>query len=627
MAIEIHVPSRPKRLKLTLTMIEDFMIDPVMAAWVLMRVKFDAFQASALRTMWFTPDVIDTSGFGTGKSLRDFVFANLRCMILGDQKVWIYYQTFEAGKNIFWTKFKDYNERTAPLFHAQLGKLDASGDEDGKDNTKGPACYLQHYQDGGLMAMPAPGWFQSATSQAGLTFNVALVDEWTKVETMRPAGQKFQLAGGELAGGIDSQILGRVRGASFNQFHPIWGNHRVFSATAESPSHPAARRMQTFRREIARGNPTYAIIHYCFKHFSNLKSHTGKPFKDQVPDWKTISNMKAQLASAHYQREVLGIWARETAGWYSESALNQCVQNGIAAGTEPETTRNALLEGARYFEGVDPAPSASKRADDGAMAVIRARPKPGLGHPPTSNVSDWITEAVWAYRIRGERRRAAIETDDGVFMARTASAWAGLIQLKHQHFGFDGILMDKANAGAFIVPELQKTRVPILGVETEVTPITTLEEQMGFALSILSLFMQKDSGVAAIFPLLRGDDMLIDAAHMALQQAIEHGLILFPKSFNERPTSETKTWSKEKQWALKNLDATRKQLENIEVATREETGTWLLTGNNAKQYSAKGKKDLAYALLFAYVRFLIWLKMNELDFGNPQEGGFVVSTF
>ena len=62
----------------------------------------DGFQACRLRLLWWTPNVIDSSGFGTGKSLGIWVFFNLRAMIIGDQHLCIYYQTFQSAKDIFW---------------------------------------------------------------------------------------------------------------------------------------------------------------------------------------------------------------------------------------------------------------------------------------------------------------------------------------------------------------------------------------------------------------------------------------------------------------------------------------------------------------------------------------------
>jgi hypothetical protein len=53
---------------------EQFFFDPVMAAYVLMGAKLDVFQQARLRFYWFCPEVIDSSGGGTGKTEVQFVY-------------------------------------------------------------------------------------------------------------------------------------------------------------------------------------------------------------------------------------------------------------------------------------------------------------------------------------------------------------------------------------------------------------------------------------------------------------------------------------------------------------------------------------------------------------------------
>jgi hypothetical protein len=260
-------------------MVDDFLIDPVLGMEVLLSIKLDAFQAAAARLEWWVPNVIDESGFGTGKSLRLWALSQLRAMLMDDQWCCAYYQTFNAGKDIFWPYYSSAFSAN-PYFRAQLGKVDYEGDADGKDNTKGPACYIQHFKNGSRVMMPAPSWMQNAFSQAGLTLSWVVIDEWTKVEMMtKKSGNRTVNADGNSVGGINQQILGRLRRASFNQDHPLWGNHCIFSATAESQNHPSQHRVNQFKKEISRGNPNYAIVSFNFKDASNLTSHTGKPFR------------------------------------------------------------------------------------------------------------------------------------------------------------------------------------------------------------------------------------------------------------------------------------------------------------------------------------------------------------
>jgi hypothetical protein len=632
-SVNIHVNSTPKHLRITPTMVDDFLIDPVLGVYVVFGVKLDVFQAVALRLMWWCPDFLDSSGFGTGKSLRFYLFWNLRAVIVGDQHLLVYYQTFSVMQRIFWQYYQQFNSRTAPLFAAQLGKLDVEGEKDGKDNTRGPACYIQHFKNESMMIAPAPNWIQDAKGQAGLTVNGAGVDEFTKVEAMARKDSTTS--------GINQQITGRVRRQQgcFNQNHPLWSNRRVFLATAETMSHPSYARKKNFDDQIAAGNPNYAVFTSCFKDFSNLRTErdirvergargqpdrvmvtVGRAFRDQVPDWKTITDLArggSRLTRAHFRREVLGLWARETAGLYSEAAMQRCVAAGMAQNLQPECTRNSSFPEVYYFNGIDPAPAQSARADDAGTVVLRARPKPGLGHPPTSSPADWLAEFVWAYRVRGEKKR---RLDEGVVIAERPREFSGLIHRKHLAFNFTGLLMDPQGGGAAIWPEMNKSRQLIDLVEREVVPISTPDDVFaGNAARILLLFRREY--LDQLWPTLPpGVDALYDAAHRAFEEAIEHGEVAFPLPFNERPKAETEGWSVEQQWALKNLDAVREQLQHIEVAMKEDGATLDLTRNGNRKFGSLKKKDLAYAAMFAYVRFLVWLKTGEMEYAREGEG-------
>jgi hypothetical protein len=258
-----------------------------------------------------------------------------------------------------------------------------------------------------------------------------------------------------------------------------------------------------------------------------------------------------------------------------------------------------------FFLGIDPAPAQSEKADDGALVAAKVFPRPGIA-APTGHPSDWTFAPCWAYRLRGASMRQ----------------WSGLVHRKHRDFNFTGILLDPGagGGGGYLMTELKSRQQRILDIDVEVTPITVVnDETEPNGEQILNLWKRGDYGIDAIWPLLKGDDNLVDASHTVMQQSVEHGGIVFPKPFNERPRADTDLWPEEKQWALKNIDASRAQLEAIVVATKE-GGEWELTARNARKFSAaKGKKDLATALILAYIRFLIWLQTNQDEFVRDNE--------
>jgi hypothetical protein len=107
-------------------------------------------------------------------------------------------------------------------------------------------------------------------------------------------------------------------------------------ASAESPSHPAWKRYRAFQKRIAAGDPNYALISYSDRDFSNRICHTGKSFRDEFRNETMLKTLRSELTKAEYNRQALGIWERETAGWYSQEALQRCVDYGVNLGLQPE---------------------------------------------------------------------------------------------------------------------------------------------------------------------------------------------------------------------------------------------------------------------------------------------------
>src|SRR5690348_9302758 len=81
-AMNVITPAIPKRLTVTQTMMEDFLCDPVLAAKVILGLDLDAFQRCRLRYMWWIPELIDCSGFSSGKTIVDWAYIQLRCILI-----------------------------------------------------------------------------------------------------------------------------------------------------------------------------------------------------------------------------------------------------------------------------------------------------------------------------------------------------------------------------------------------------------------------------------------------------------------------------------------------------------------------------------------------------------------
>src|SRR5205085_2833486 len=99
--------------------------------------------------------------------------------------------------------------------------------------------------NGSRIEMPAPGFLQDSTSQAGRRFNTLVVDDWYR------ASDKGE--------GIDKQLADRVSRPCYNQEHPVWGNHFHLKGHAEKPTHKAQKRVRGYRKKIREGSREHCL--------------------------------------------------------------------------------------------------------------------------------------------------------------------------------------------------------------------------------------------------------------------------------------------------------------------------------------------------------------------------------
>jgi len=264
----------------------------------------------------------------------DFIFPCLRCILIPNHDAAVFYPSFGTGKNSFWGYFSDFalNDR-AKIFRAQLGnpvKTDPGEEIDGDGTLHGPDCYTAFFRNGNWLKMPAPSIAMDAVRQASLTVNTLIIEEWTHIDNISDA--------------IDKQLLDRCRGTSWNQFHPLWGNHIILSAHAQTRMKPCAARFHKHERRVKAGDPTYANLHYSYKDFSDLPCYTGQSFKKQYRVESTINNKRNTCEKADWLGQGFGVWGASGTGWFTEELLLGGVAAGKQRGVLPVLSRAQWME-------------------------------------------------------------------------------------------------------------------------------------------------------------------------------------------------------------------------------------------------------------------------------------------
>ncbi len=317
----IEVPNKLRDFCISQEMWEEFLTDPVMAAEILLGYYFDAFQQNRLVYDWFVPRVNDSSGYSSAKTNVIVAMTALRCLLLPERRIGIYYPTAGTGRNVYWDLIMKLKGRSDIFSDAIASTSQAS------------ACHRIDFKDGGAILLPAPGFDRDAASQASMRFHDMVIEEWTHIDAS--------------SDGINAQLIGRPTQGTWNQHHPVWTNHLIFSAPAKTRTHPAFVRFEKHFKFANDGHPGYATLHYSYKDYSNLPAEPGsnETFKHRYRNEDMIQGKKTEAKDpTEWLAEGLGIWGTSGMGWFTEQALRNAQENGKRRGVTPIVSREQFVE-------------------------------------------------------------------------------------------------------------------------------------------------------------------------------------------------------------------------------------------------------------------------------------------
>jgi len=566
--------------------IEQFLFDPVLAAYAIMNAELDVFQQARLRFYWWTPVTVDSSGVSSGKTIVQFIYANLRCILLPDHVCAVYFPNFQTAKEEFWPYFDRFME-TAPVFRSQF-KVDHN--KLGEHKYQG--AWVMDYKNRSRFTMPAPSFMTDSQTQASRRFNTLVVDDWLRAEDM-----------GE---GISKQLVDRVTRACFNKNHPIWCNHQKFLGHAETPTHKGYSRYRGYRRAILDGSQRQSLITFDFKDWT--PKFAAKYREDNV-----IADEKRILTPSYFERKYRGIWSRDGANYYPENVLYQSCRPYLA----PYFGR--LFDREINVLGFDTAQSTSIRADWTSAVVHRIVEidvelekeierknkfiidKRGPSTPLRFARDDMLAMPRVTLTLEGRKFNRAFSFAHRLKNA-DAAVVGGLIHLFHRIFGFAKIILDPRGGGLFIYEQLKKSEQLIEGIPTQVVPLCTrFEPIQADKQAIVCFFQRGDELDEVVTPqFLTAEEGFIEWWHRRFRQSWEAQEHEWPMPIEDRSPVEVKRWRREQLWAARLLDAASKELSSVRQLTDKDGVTPLTSKRGFKMFEAKGKKDLAYAALMGF---------------------------
>lgn len=561
--------------------------DPVMALFAITGIELDYFQAARLRLYWFVPHKIDSSGWGTGKTLEEWGYAILRAVLLPNNDIGVYYPIFQTGKDEWW---KYFSEIRHPVLESQFRPR--------KHEWKDAGCWRCEFKNGSIISLPAPGFLSNAMNQASRTFNTMIIGEYTQ------AAMKGE--------GVD-ELIGRVRGPNFNKQHPIWSNHSLLSAHAESPTHPSYRYFKAVRDAVLgkfteKEQHTNATFTACFQDWSekpigmriadrglrNGATTNAQTFRSRYREDATIAKSKRSLAKDEFRRRLLGIWSQDGKGWYPADMIKGVLRSAL----KPQAGR--LLADEIFVLGKDTAPGESGKADWCAFVVWR--------------IVEILGDQGSGLRVQGSGQEFTTEINGRYFhispvfahMLKNVDAGqiSGFVHYLHRVFGFAKIVLDPRGGGSWVYKELIKSKQLIFNAITDCVPLCKLDEPNWEDKQPIVVYFDRGTELDVLWQprFLQSDDGLLEAAHRTFREGFEAKEFLWPQLRENRDRAEFETFSDAEKWASIYLDIAWKQAPAIRVKVDPE-GKPILSKRGFYNFEAMGskKKDAIYAAMYGYV--------------------------
>lgn len=560
-----------------------FLRDPVLAAYAITGIELDWFQSARLRYLWFVPEKVDSSGWSTGKTICEWLYGTLRCTLLPNQSVGVYYPIFQTGKDEFWSKYFDNIQH--PVLQAQY--------REGKSEWHDPGCWRKEFKNGSIMSLPAPGFLGDAKNQASRRFNTLIVGEYTQAAVK-----------GE---GVD-ELIGRNSAPSWSQTHPIYRNHLLLSAHAESPTHPSYKYVKAAKDAI-RGQYSVrealdnVMVSFCYLDWSDRPLDRKRPevtFRKKFRVDGNIRKSKRTLSKDEFRRRLLGLDAADGRGFYAEEVLKLLWRSDVRPMLERQRSSDI------FTLGVDIAPGQSLKADECAFLVWMMRKVPStdlwslmhLGQPHLiCPVFAWSMKNVDAGQI------------------------SGFIHGLHRSFGFSRIAMDPGGGGAWVYKELIKQNQLIHNAMTRVLPLCTTDEPITSDKQPIVVFMKRGNELDKLWPKshLQSDDGMVEAMHRRYREATEGAEYLLPMPAEHRAVGEMRGWTETERQVQNQLDQFRQQLIDVRMKTDPE-GRPLMSRRGFWMFEAKSgkKKDKAYAGIYGHTAMRLLLTDET---GGGGDGG------
>jgi hypothetical protein len=584
--------------KLSAMMVDDFIHDPILAVRCIfgkLLPPLTPYQQARLWAMWTKTYMIDSSGYGTGKSMCIAIIAMLRCILAPDRVVGVLNKTAEQARLLFKDYIDPWSKRSRFL-RTQI----AFGMRGGLAIVHGSESHEVKFKNGSIcraMTANPGGEFQNIKTQS---WSDGMFDEWTAYAF----GEAF-----------DKWVIGRVRKPvpqGYDPHHPAYRQHFFFCGTPMDTDHPCFPRVEEYRRGMAEKPEDFAVMSWNHSHIPT--DGVFNPYR--VALQSSLLDMARRLSPDSQEREIMGRWTTVGSSWYTMGAIRKCAEDSHAA---PILLAQEPGDAWTYFIGVDvargglhltlPEHRSMSGGDDAAFSVWRSNRNPGV---PDQHVMSWRIHGIESRQMSAVLHRANIA------------------------FNPMFIVLDPGGGGIEIRDNLRSPEQDDGKERFQVQPIATMDDPGAgtSAARKLVLFSRADDRWGMVGVQTKWETDLNNRMHQDFQAAIIKGLVAFPSPWPEMPMGigarELRTMlNLSVGMSLPDKARAEAWLALLQLANirREVTRDGLLKLDREGQptFGSKFKKDAAYALAYGFMGCWLWRRMQEMqNFHKPKDRKSVI---
>lgn len=555
--------------KLTAMMVEDCLIDPKLAAKIILGIRLPPHQEIRLYLMWFKSMFLDDSGFSTGKSTTIAIACALRSCLLEDRVSGIISSTFRQGQLISSNldKWKDSSSIFRSCIARHRNQLMISHSTTG--------WKFRFNSNSEVRTLP-PGVVQDSVRLKSERWNDGYFDEWNTfpVDT------------------LTKTLFGRVSKLNVNPMCPVRQNHKALFSTPEDESSPSYKLVEDIDNQISEKSKDHAHFTSNYRHIPLQRKWIG------FVDYKTIIDMQRFNPKSIVESEVDGKWRKSSITYYPKELIDECrvarVEDLFKFKREKQD--DIIVFGFDMARGASAKNKRRGKGDDFSISVL------------IKSKSGRLLKLSHLVRKNGINHRQA--------------SW--IIRLLFDLFNPNLIGYDPLGGGSFVAEELERsiTQDPE-GNIIEVVPIVDCDDiKIKDGAKILVPFARGNSKVEKLFKKQKSDSIIYNKLHNQMYSFLEDKLFAFPEVLEmwenvltrADPRNMRKYLNDNKNFRGKEriqaeMDLAVTQIHYIDIE-RDKNKIPILDSFGMYKFTSRQKKDAAYSILYGFFAYLV-LKIEE----------------